>query len=108
MSFAAELNGVASVMRSANSPRPADFEGKRSDGKLRPVPYTNVHAVWDDSLIDTRTFSWGSYAAELEKTVAPGITDVSLAMALPSSGSTSVIRSGRSSIRSSRRRTPMA
>ncbi|WP_167392239.1 S1/P1 nuclease [Mesorhizobium sophorae] len=54
-----------------------DFEGKRPDGKLRPVPDTNLHAVWDDSLIDTRAFSWGSYAAEIDRTLVPGITDVS-------------------------------
>ena len=53
-----------------------DFEGKRPDGKLRAVPDTNLHAVWDDSLIDTRAYAWGNYAAELEANVVPQITDV--------------------------------
>jgi hypothetical protein len=52
----------------------AEFEDKRPDGKLRPVPDTNIHAVWDDNLVDTRSFAWGSYAAELEKAVVPGIS----------------------------------
>ncbi|RVD31782.1 S1/P1 nuclease [Mesorhizobium sp. M4B.F.Ca.ET.017.02.2.1] len=54
----------------------ADFEGKRPDGKLRPVPDTNLHAVWDDSLIDNRAYAWGNYAAELEAKVVPLVTDV--------------------------------
>ena len=54
----------------------ADFEGTRPDGKLRAIPETELHGVWDDSLVDNRTFAWGTYADELEKKIVPQITDV--------------------------------
>jgi hypothetical protein len=54
----------------------ADFEGTRPDGKLRAIPETELHGVWDDSLIDNRTFAWGTYADELEKKTVPQIKDV--------------------------------
>ena len=39
------------------------------DGKLRPLVETNLHAIWDDLLIDLHSYSWGSYAAALERDV---------------------------------------
>ena len=53
----------------------ADFEGNGPDGKKRSIPSTNLHAIWDEALIDAHAFSWGSYADELETTVVPTLRE---------------------------------
>jgi hypothetical protein len=48
----------------------ADFEGNGPDGKKRSITQTNMHAIWDEALVDSHAWSWGSYAEELNVTVA--------------------------------------
>ena|SRR5262245_2663315 len=54
-----------------------DFEGNGPDGKKRPNPQTNLHAIWDESLIDAHAWSWGAYTAELEASTIPMFSDMS-------------------------------
>ena len=79
-----------------------------ADGKLRAIPETELHGVWDDSLVDNRTFAWGTYADELEKKMVPQITDVTLAQTSPWNGSTNAITSSRSFTLSCRSQTRRA
>ena len=59
---------------------PADFEGAGPDGKPMPKPKTNLHAVWDDALIDAHTYNWGSYVNDLERRVVPDVPAPSVAV----------------------------
>lgn len=51
----------------------AVFERVGPDGKPRTRPDTNLHAVWDETLVDAHAWNWGGYAADLDKTVVPGL-----------------------------------
>lgn len=37
------------------------------DGKPLPVVQTNLHAIWDDALINAHVYAWGTYADDLDK-----------------------------------------
>ena len=53
------------------------FQGKGPDGKPRTTDLS-FHQLWDETLISAHSFSWGSYTAELEITLVPGLTPGSL------------------------------
>jgi hypothetical protein len=36
------------------------------DDKPLPVVQTNLHAIWDDALINAHAYAWGTYADDLE------------------------------------------
>nr|WP_255626599.1 S1/P1 nuclease [Phyllobacterium sp. KW56] len=49
------------------------FQGKGPDGK--PLnDEISFHKLWDETLIEAHTFSWGAYADELETSVMPGLS----------------------------------
>ncbi|MDQ0390857.1 S1/P1 nuclease [Labrys monachus] len=41
------------------------------DGKELPILPTNLHAVWDESLVNARAYGWGGYADDLDSKVLP-------------------------------------
>ncbi|WP_413988540.1 S1/P1 nuclease [Labrys okinawensis] len=43
------------------------------DGKPLPVVQTNLHAIWDDALINAHVYSWGVYADDLETRLFAGL-----------------------------------
>lgn len=53
------------------------FEAIGPDGKALPLVQSNLHAVWDDGLVNARAFSWGVYAGELDAKVVPTQTPAS-------------------------------
>lgn len=48
------------------------FQGEGPDNKPRTAD-VSFHQLWDETLISAHSFSWGSYVAELETTVMPGL-----------------------------------
>lgn len=49
------------------------FQGKGPDGKRRTAD-VSLHQLWDETLIDAHSFSWGAYATEIETSVMPGLS----------------------------------
>ncbi len=49
-----------------------EFAGKGPDGKELKRS-TNLHALWDETLIEAHAFSWGAYLDEIATTIAPAV-----------------------------------